>query len=158
MCLWVRTAVLHTAVKCSLNIVIVMLLQHFPLQLAVSIKTKSHNTCKAKSHAIAGQVLGNGKGVVAVIISVLWFQNPVSLYGLAGYGVTVSGVIAYSQACPSVCARWGTATPALEPSMTASIVRRNRADLRHHSLISAHIICLPASRPQTPHLKLCMSA
>jgi len=44
-------------------------------------------------------VLGNGKGVVAVVISVLWFQNPVSLYGLAGYGVTVSGVIAYSQAC-----------------------------------------------------------
>ena len=43
-------------------------------------------------------MLGNGKGVVAVVISVLWFQNPVSLYGLAGYGVTVSGVIAYSQA------------------------------------------------------------
>ena len=52
------------------------------------------------------QVLGNGKGVVAVFISVLWFQNPVSLYGLAGYGVTVSGVVAYSQARASACPRF----------------------------------------------------
>ena len=49
------------------------------------------------NYLISVQVLGNGKGVVAVIVSVLWFQNPVSIYGLAGYGVTLSGVIAYSQ-------------------------------------------------------------
>ena len=43
------------------------------------------------------------KGVVAVIVSVLWFRNPISLYGMLGYGVTVAGVIAYSQvdACSS---------------------------------------------------------
>jgi hypothetical protein len=53
----------------------------------------------SSSNLISAQVLGNGKGVVAVVVSVLWFQNPVSLYGLAGYGVTLCGVIAYSQVC-----------------------------------------------------------
>ena len=43
------------------------------------------------------QVLGNVKGVVAVVVSVLWFRNPISLYGMLGYGVTVGGVVAYSQ-------------------------------------------------------------
>ena len=49
------------------------------------------------------QVLGNVKGVVAVIVSVLWFRNPISLYGMLGYGVTVGGVVAYSQVggCPA---------------------------------------------------------
>ena len=37
------------------------------------------------------------KGVVAVVVSVLWFRNPISLYGMLGYGVTVGGVVAYSQ-------------------------------------------------------------
>ena len=50
-----------------------------------------------RSNVALRQVLGNVKGVVAVVVSVLWFRNPISLYGMLGYGVTVCGVIAYSQ-------------------------------------------------------------
>ena len=57
----------------------------FPLKLSNPAVTSS-------------QVLGNVKGVVAVVVSVLWFRNPISLYGMLGYGVTVGGVVAYSQA------------------------------------------------------------
>ena len=43
------------------------------------------------------QVLGNAKGVVAAIISVAIFRNPVSTLGAIGYSITVGGVVAYSQ-------------------------------------------------------------
>ena len=46
----------------------------------------------------AAQVLGNVKGVVAVVASILWFRNPVNVASMMGYGITVSGVVAYSQA------------------------------------------------------------
>ena len=44
------------------------------------------------------QVLGNAKGVVATIVSILLFRNPVSATGMVGYTITVFGVIAYSEA------------------------------------------------------------
>ncbi|GLT66965.1 hypothetical protein SLA2020_393030 [Shorea laevis] len=44
------------------------------------------------------QVLGNAKGAVAVVISILIFRNPVSLTGMLGYTVTVFGVIFYNEA------------------------------------------------------------
>ena len=44
------------------------------------------------------QVLGNAKGVVAATISVLLFHNPVTAMSMAGYGITVCGVVCYSQA------------------------------------------------------------
>ena len=44
------------------------------------------------------QVLGNAKGAVAVVISILIFKNPVSFIGMAGYGLTVVGVVIYSEA------------------------------------------------------------
>lgn len=44
------------------------------------------------------QVLGNAKGIVAVVTSILIFRNPVTTYTLLGYSITVAGVIAYSQA------------------------------------------------------------
>lgn len=46
------------------------------------------------------QVLGNAKGVVAAIISVLIFKNPVTVQGGVGYFVTVLGVVLYTQARP----------------------------------------------------------
>jgi hypothetical protein len=46
----------------------------------------------------AAQVLGNAKGVVAATISVLLFHNPVTAMSVTGYGITVCGVVAYSQA------------------------------------------------------------
>ena len=43
------------------------------------------------------QVLGNLKGVIAVIISVALFRNPVTVKGCTGYMITVFGVILYSE-------------------------------------------------------------
>ncbi|KAL5546375.1 hypothetical protein UlMin_006062 [Ulmus minor] len=44
------------------------------------------------------QVLGNAKGAVAVVISILLFRNPVTAVGIGGYTVTVMGVVAYGEA------------------------------------------------------------
>lgn len=43
------------------------------------------------------QVLGNMKGVVASGVSVAMFKNPVTPKGVAGYLVTVAGVVLYSE-------------------------------------------------------------
>lgn len=48
--------------------------------------------------ALTLQVLGNAKGAVAVVISILIFRNPVSVQGMLGYALTVTGVILYSEA------------------------------------------------------------
>ncbi|XP_024981350.1 UDP-URONIC ACID TRANSPORTER 1 isoform X1 [Cynara cardunculus var. scolymus] len=48
--------------------------------------------------ALTLQVLGNAKGAVAVVISILLFRNPVTFIGIAGYSVTVMGVVAYGEA------------------------------------------------------------
>ncbi|XP_062168082.1 UDP-URONIC ACID TRANSPORTER 1 [Alnus glutinosa] len=48
--------------------------------------------------ALTLQVLGNAKGAVAVVISILLFRNPVTAVGIGGYTVTVLGVIAYGEA------------------------------------------------------------
>jgi len=42
-------------------------------------------------------VLGNAKGAVAVVISILIFQNPVSMIEMLGYVLTIIGVILYSE-------------------------------------------------------------
>lgn len=49
------------------------------------------------------QVLGNAKGAVAVVISVLVFRNPVSLTGMFGYAVCVAGCFAYSEVRIHIC-------------------------------------------------------
>ena len=43
------------------------------------------------------QVLGNAKGAVAVVVSILLFRNPVSITGMLGYSLTVFGVILYGE-------------------------------------------------------------
>ncbi|CAN1150676.1 Probable sugar phosphate/phosphate translocator At3g11320 [Linum perenne] len=48
--------------------------------------------------ALTLQVLGNAKGAVAVVLSILIFRNPVSVTGMLGYSVTVMGVILYNEA------------------------------------------------------------
>ncbi|XVF75758.1 hypothetical protein PTKIN_Ptkin13bG0212900 [Pterospermum kingtungense] len=48
--------------------------------------------------ALTLQVLGNAKGAVAVVISILLFRNPVTVMGIGGYTVTVLGVVAYGEA------------------------------------------------------------
>lgn len=52
--------------------------------------------CSAHKDACApAQVLGCAKGVLATVVSVLIFQNPVTIPGAAGYAMTVVGVFAY---------------------------------------------------------------
>ncbi|CAL0334871.1 unnamed protein product [Lupinus luteus] len=48
--------------------------------------------------ALTLQVLGNAKGAVAVVVSILIFRNPVSVTGMMGYALTVCGVVLYSKA------------------------------------------------------------
>ncbi|KAJ8769250.1 hypothetical protein K2173_001840 [Erythroxylum novogranatense] len=48
--------------------------------------------------ALTLQVLGNAKGAVAVVVSILIFRNPVSVIGMFGYSITVFGVILYNEA------------------------------------------------------------
>ncbi|XP_010685639.1 probable sugar phosphate/phosphate translocator At3g11320 [Beta vulgaris subsp. vulgaris] len=48
--------------------------------------------------ALTLQVLGNAKGAVAVVVSILIFKNPVSVTGMLGYCLTVIGVVLYSEA------------------------------------------------------------
>ncbi|GJP31911.1 hypothetical protein CLOM_g16313 [Closterium sp. NIES-68] len=48
--------------------------------------------------ALTLQVLGNAKGVVAAIISVLVFRNVVTVMGMVGFGITICGVVLYSEA------------------------------------------------------------
>jgi len=48
--------------------------------------------------ALTLQVLGNAKGAVAVVVSILLFRNPVSIVGMVGYSLTVFGVVLYSEA------------------------------------------------------------
>lgn len=45
----------------------------------------------------SAQVLGNAKGAVAVVISILIFRNPVTVTGIAGYTMTVMGVVGYGE-------------------------------------------------------------
>ncbi|KAK7349943.1 hypothetical protein VNO77_07863 [Canavalia gladiata] len=47
--------------------------------------------------ALTLQVLGNAKGAVAVVVSILIFKNPISMIGMVGYVLTVIGVILYSE-------------------------------------------------------------
>ncbi|CAN6470940.1 unnamed protein product [Victoria cruziana] len=48
--------------------------------------------------ALTLQVLGNAKGAVAVVVSIMLFRNPVSVTGMLGYTLTVIGVVLYSEA------------------------------------------------------------
>lgn len=48
--------------------------------------------------ALTLQVLGNAKAAAAAVVSVLIFRNPVTAMGMAGFAVTVMGVVLYSEA------------------------------------------------------------
>lgn len=54
--------------------------------------------------ALTLQVLGNGKGVAAVVVSVMVFRNPVTVASIGGYFITVSGVVYYMFAKRSAAA------------------------------------------------------
>lgn len=61
------------------------------------------------TNALTLTVLGQGKCVLAVVVSILLFGNPISSVALSGYAMTVCGVIAYSQAKKSAKSAAGAA-------------------------------------------------
>ncbi|KAJ6308228.1 hypothetical protein OIU76_017913 [Salix suchowensis] len=48
--------------------------------------------------ALTLQVLGNAKAAVAAAVSIMIFRNPVTAMGIAGFAVTIMGVVLYSEA------------------------------------------------------------
>lgn len=69
------------------------------LQLSIqSLASKKNMILFVTNQGLIFQVLGNAKGAVAVVVSILIFRNPVSVTGMAGYTLTVIGVILYSEA------------------------------------------------------------
>ncbi|KAG9454756.1 hypothetical protein H6P81_007660 [Aristolochia fimbriata] len=73
----------------------------WPLLLVNSVMAYSANLSNflvtKHTSPLTLQVLGNAKGAVAVAISILIFRNPVSFIGMAGYAITVSGVVIYGE-------------------------------------------------------------
>ena len=65
--------------------------------LAFSVNLTNFLVTKCTS-PLTLQVLGNAKGAVAVVVSILLFKNPVSVVGMFGYAVTIVGVAWYSSA------------------------------------------------------------
>ena len=64
--------------------------------------------------ALTLQVLGNGKGVVGVLLSILIFRNPVTVTGMFGYAITVAGVVLYGES------KKLKKTDRLQPSLSSS--------------------------------------
>ncbi|GFY84717.1 nucleotide-sugar transporter family protein [Actinidia rufa] len=59
--------------------------------LAAYLANLSNFLVTKHTSALTLQVLGNAKGAVAVVISILLFQNPVTFIGIGGYTMTVMG-------------------------------------------------------------------
>lgn len=97
---------ISTLITCRLSVVYItntvpMVL--LPYELLVGMTDVLYGSpSKCKRHQILRhlllQVLGNAKGAVAVVVSILIFRNPVSIIGMLGYTLTVFGVILYSEA------------------------------------------------------------
>ncbi|XP_011078918.1 probable sugar phosphate/phosphate translocator At3g10290 isoform X2 [Sesamum indicum] len=87
-----------------LNVVVSLGMEHkfmWPLLFINSAMAYGANLCNflvtKHTSALTLQVLGNAKGAVAVVISILLFRNPVTFIGIAGYTMTVMGVVAYGE-------------------------------------------------------------
>lgn len=105
--------------------------------------------------ALTLQVLGNAKGVVAVIASVICFRNPVTVYTLLGYSITVMGVVFYSHAkrqskSADALRRLSTKMSDIEQPRSpfgSSAESREMVNNNHHSSIERENL-LPKDRSQ----------
>uniref|UniRef100_A0A5B7BYG0 Sugar phosphate transporter domain-containing protein n=1 Tax=Davidia involucrata TaxID=16924 RepID=A0A5B7BYG0_DAVIN len=89
--------VLNVTVTLAMNHRFMWLLLLVNSAMAYSANLSNFLVTKHTS-ALTLQVLGNAKGAVAVVISILLFRNPVTFVGIAGYSMTVMGVVAYGEA------------------------------------------------------------
>ncbi|XP_059646267.1 UDP-URONIC ACID TRANSPORTER 1 [Cornus florida] len=89
--------VLHVTISLGMEHRFMWLLLAINSTMAYSANLSNFLVTKHTS-ALTLQVLGNAKGAVAVVISILLFRNPVTFVGIAGYSLTVLGVVAYGEA------------------------------------------------------------
>ncbi|XP_058107270.1 UDP-URONIC ACID TRANSPORTER 1-like [Magnolia sinica] len=76
------------------NLIWILLLVNSSMAYSVNL---SNFLVTKHTSALTLQVLGNAKGAVAVVLSILIFHNPVSFIGMAGYSLTVIGVVIYGE-------------------------------------------------------------
>ncbi|XAR71963.1 hypothetical protein NMG60_11018426 [Bertholletia excelsa] len=95
--LFMETNVVGITLALARDDISIMWLLLFNSALAYFVNLTNFLVTKHTS-ALTLQVLGNAKGAVAVVISIMIFRNPVSLTGMLGYSLTVIGVILYSEA------------------------------------------------------------
>ena len=68
------------------------------------------------------QVIGNAKGVVCAIVSVIVFRNPVTAQGILGYVITVFGTILYSESKKRFEGLGGLEGPVAHSSLDPTVV------------------------------------
>ncbi|XP_054782353.1 probable sugar phosphate/phosphate translocator At3g11320 [Prosopis cineraria] len=88
--------VIWIAMNLARNDVRIVWLLLFSSSLAYFVNLTNFLVTKYTS-ALTLQVLGNAKGAVAVVVSILIFKNPISTVGMLGYALTVIGVVLYSE-------------------------------------------------------------
>ncbi|XP_057754783.1 probable sugar phosphate/phosphate translocator At3g11320 isoform X1 [Arachis stenosperma] len=88
--------VIGTTVDLARNDIRIVWYLLFSSSLAYFVNLTNFLVTKHTS-ALTLQVLGNAKGAVAVVVSILIFKNPISVIGMMGYALTVTGVILYSE-------------------------------------------------------------
>ncbi|KAK4270442.1 hypothetical protein QN277_023478 [Acacia crassicarpa] len=89
--------VIWITVNLARNDVRIVWLLLFSSSLSYFVNLTNFLVTKCTS-ALTLQVLGNAKGAVAVVVSILVFKNPISTVGMMGYALTVIGVLLYGEA------------------------------------------------------------
>ncbi|KAH1202191.1 putative sugar phosphate/phosphate translocator [Glycine max] len=80
--------------------------------------------------ALTLQVLGNAKAAVAAVVSVLIFRNPVTVMGMAGFGITIMGVVLYRTNHEKLRGLKGIAAALLTSSETRAVKAQDNSSKR----------------------------
>lgn len=75
--------------------------------LAAFVSNYMNMVVTKRTSALSIQVLGQCKGIISAVVSVLCFHNMVPVFGWIGYSVTVVGCIAYGR-CKTFYSQHGT--------------------------------------------------
>ena len=78
-------------------------------------------------------MLGNGKGVVAAGVSIMIFQNPVTFMGIAGYVITIAGVVCYSATKKKSKSAGSHGVRSRSSTLTSDRDQGSTSPLIHHS-------------------------
>lgn len=100
--------------------------------------------------ALTLQVLGNAKGVIAAVISIMIFHNPVTWRGVVGYAITVFGVFLYSESKRN---KWSFRPRASSGSLSDDAQSKRYAKLKGAVSASSVPSDVEAPKESTPLLK-----